>query len=269
VFPPALGRARDGLPCPTTRDFSIVDADPSDNVNTVYLLLPDGTIMSDTAANRAVHPDAVEVVNGSDERLLAVAVDGALGCTPFMAPDLGDGGAPKPALFLNELSAARWQRAPIALVPPLNPMAMTNGAPDTAKMNRYRAAVGQPANVSADSKAFCRHLKAATTRLQGQRALFIEAPSPDPAAAVNLYAFLAQRLAATWSILSCPVLSGEPFIVSVQVDATGAAVDATYPLAKPGAGSGASAAPAGAHWPVLALAVAGAAAVAMAAASQA
>ncbi|HLQ30832.1 MAG TPA: hypothetical protein VK140_16480, partial [Ktedonobacteraceae bacterium] len=51
LVPPALGKAKDGLPCPTTRDFSIVDQDQSDNVTTFYLITPSGKIAQDTKAN--------------------------------------------------------------------------------------------------------------------------------------------------------------------------------------------------------------------------
>src|SRR5258708_35940322 len=37
LAPPPLGRAKDGLPCPTVRGFAIVDQDQSDNVTTTYL----------------------------------------------------------------------------------------------------------------------------------------------------------------------------------------------------------------------------------------
>src|SRR5579863_8209427 len=40
----ALGTAIDGKPCPTLRDFSIVDQDQSDNVTTTYLLSTNGQI---------------------------------------------------------------------------------------------------------------------------------------------------------------------------------------------------------------------------------
>ncbi len=53
LVPPALGTALDGQPCPTTRDFSIVDQDPSDNVTTTYLVTASGQIAQDTQANAA------------------------------------------------------------------------------------------------------------------------------------------------------------------------------------------------------------------------
>src|SRR5579864_108985 len=50
---PALGRAKDGMTCPTTRDFSIVDQDQSDNVTTSYIVIASGQTAQDTQANTA------------------------------------------------------------------------------------------------------------------------------------------------------------------------------------------------------------------------
>src|SRR3989440_6651329 len=76
LVPPPLGKAKDGLPCPTTRDFSIVDQDQSDNVTTSYLITASGKVAQDTQANAATLQGQGQVAkNGSDERLLTV-VDG-------------------------------------------------------------------------------------------------------------------------------------------------------------------------------------------------
>jgi hypothetical protein len=48
---PSLGTALDGLPCPTTRDFLVVDMDPSDNVLTTYIV-KNGLVAQNTPANR-------------------------------------------------------------------------------------------------------------------------------------------------------------------------------------------------------------------------
>ena len=50
---PPIGTAADGRPCPTVRDFSLVDADQSDNVTSTYLFLRDGSTAQNTAANEA------------------------------------------------------------------------------------------------------------------------------------------------------------------------------------------------------------------------
>ena len=52
VVPP-LGTGSDGQPCPTVRDFGVVDQDQSDNVVTTYLLTTKGTVAQNTTANRA------------------------------------------------------------------------------------------------------------------------------------------------------------------------------------------------------------------------
>src|SRR5215469_6902921 len=42
LVPPPIGKAKDGLPCPTVRDFSVVDQDQSDNVTSDYLVTASG-----------------------------------------------------------------------------------------------------------------------------------------------------------------------------------------------------------------------------------
>ena len=106
---PPVQMGLDGRPCPTTRDFSLVDMDQSDNVTTAYLLLRNGTTAQDTAANRARLRGIKPLVNGSDNLLLDRFVDPSLGCVPFTAPDLADNGAAVTSLALNELQAANQQ----------------------------------------------------------------------------------------------------------------------------------------------------------------
>ena len=68
---PPIGTAADGRPCPTVRDFSLVDADQSDNVTSTYLFLRDGTTAQNTAANEAALASmgAQILINGSDNAL--------------------------------------------------------------------------------------------------------------------------------------------------------------------------------------------------------
>src|SRR5437588_5801207 len=141
LTPPALGMGKDGQTCPTVRDFTVVDQDQSDNVTTTYLITRNGQIAQMTAANIAQLQNAQAQVNGSDNRLLAVPLDGALGCTPWMAPDLADPGHMLPALPLNELQAAAHQAPPVALVPAGDPMVLNNNQPDLNKTNAYRRGV--------------------------------------------------------------------------------------------------------------------------------
>jgi hypothetical protein len=206
---PALGTARDGKPCPTVRDFSVVDQDQSDNTPVDYLVGAEGTIAQDTPRNRAALPRATSVGNGSDEGLLSRRVDAALGCTPWTAPDLADATHAQrlPALPLNELQAAANQAAPVALVPANDPFVLVDGSPNLAKLNAYRAGVDQPAAASlpaADTGAYCRNLlQTGVARVIQDSSLTMAAPSPFPAMANNLYNFLGLRLSGTWDLLGC------------------------------------------------------------------
>ncbi|MBV9143372.1 MAG: hypothetical protein JO115_21055 [Pseudonocardiales bacterium] len=203
---PPVGMARDGQPCPTTRDFGIVDQDQSDNLTTRYLVLPGGRTAQDNAANVAALPVRTVLKNASDNGLLTGFINPALGCHPFTAPDLTAGGTPAPSLALNELQAAASQAPPMALVPPNDPMVKVNGKPSVAKINLYRAGVDQPPlNPAVDTaKNYCRNLASiAPARLRLDRPLTVVAPSPDPAAAKNLFGFLLQRLKATFTDLAC------------------------------------------------------------------
>src|SRR5213078_144826 len=78
---PAAQTAKDGLPCPTVRDFAVVDQDQSDNVITTYLMNAEGRVAPNTAANRAKLGGNTSVVkNGSDNGLVNKFIDPALGC---------------------------------------------------------------------------------------------------------------------------------------------------------------------------------------------
>ncbi|MBX5450155.1 MAG: hypothetical protein IRZ24_08815 [Thermogemmatispora sp.] len=231
--PPPLGQARDGLPCPSVRDFSLVDQDQSDNVTTAYLVTRDGRIAQMTRRASATLEHAQPQVNSSDNRLLAIGLDGALGCTPWMAPDLADPGQMTTALPLNELQAAIWQRAPVALVPNGDPMVTVDGHPNLAKLNAYRAGVDQPQvrdQLFASTTLYCANLLAiAPLRLLVDAPLTKTRPSPDPAVANSLFTFLAQRFITTFEVdgLNCTRLLHVPDPVQVQRTPQGVAVAAT------------------------------------------
>lgn len=227
---PPLGTARDGLPCPTTRDFGVVDQDQSDNVITGYLARPGGRTAQDTAANAARLRGATTLLNGSDNLLVDHFLDPALGCAPFTAPDLTDPGHRAPSLALNELFAAAHQAAPVALVPTNDPMAQLGGAASAAKTDLYRLGVDQPPLGPADTPAaYCRHLLTlGAQRIQRDRNLTARAPSPDPAAANTLFTFLAQRFAASLTNLGCAGLIDVGNPVTLVTDKAGAVVDATF-----------------------------------------
>jgi hypothetical protein len=233
---PRLGMAIDGLPCPSVRDFFAVDQDQSDNLPTSYLIVTgsDGSIQmaQKTQTNSGMFPDAQTLGNPSDNRLVDVALDGALGCTPWKAPDLADPGQMVPSLPLNELQARAWQASPVALVPAGNPMTLHHGKKNLAKVNAYRRGVDQPPvwyAFQADTARYCRHmLRIAPARmLQDKTLLMPDAAhptrglSPDPAAADSLYTFLGQRFVASYDILGCADLLGVPDPVSVTTGDNG------------------------------------------------
>jgi hypothetical protein len=241
LVPPTLGMGQDGLTCPTTRDFSIVDQDQSDNVTTTYLITTSGKVAQNNQANVAALGGQVQK-NGSDERLLTL-VDSALGCSPWKAPDLADPNQQLPALPLNELQAAAQQATPIALVPAGDPMVLTNNQPALNKINAYRRGVDQPPARSvavASTTTYCQHLLAVgPARLQLDMHLTQGRPSADPAAANSLFTFLAQRFVASYGPngLNCVGLLNTPDPITVATDASGVAISATF-------GTGATAAPA-------------------------
>lgn len=235
LVPPALGTGNDGLPCPTVRDFSVVDQDQSDNVTTTYRVTTDGKLMQDTAATVAQFPDSTVLKNGSDNRLVSVALDSALGCTPWKAPDLANPGQIVPAQPLDELQAAMYQAAPAALVPSGDPMTLVNGHANLAKQNLYRLGVNQPlessaAQARADNLTYCQNvMKTAPARIQLDRQWTQSAPSIDPAVANSLFTFLAARLSVTIGPdqLNCTGLLNQPSPVQL-VESNGVVVDATF-----------------------------------------
>ena len=211
----------------------MVDKDQSDNVTTDYLETDTGQTAQMTRANIAALPDATKAANGSDNRLLDSFIDAALGCTPWMAPDLADAGTLVPAQPLNELQAAAHQFNPIALVPSLDPMVVTDNTSNLEKINAYRAGVDQPLVEylqAASTHLYCANLFAiAPQRIRLDAQLTRAIPSPDPAAANTLFTFLAQRLDTSFEEngLNCMKLLGRPDPIKVEKNEDGVAVDAT------------------------------------------
>jgi hypothetical protein len=243
VVPP-IGIAVDLLPCPTLRDYSLVDMDQSDNVDTSYLLIGGigGKLAQNTKANAAKlgKVNVTTLINPSDNRLLNAAVAPALGCTPWTAPDLADSGSFLPALPLNELQAAKYQAPPLAIIPALDPMVLENGQPNLKKINLYRAGVNQPPAASladANTVTYCKNFLALQPpRLVNNAALFAGKPSLVPAAATNLYTFLASRFQVAFGVnggLTCTTLLNVPNPVSVVTSAAGVATAATITLPTP------------------------------------
>lgn len=234
VIPP-LGAGKDGKPCMTTRDFGLVDQDQSDNVTTTYLQGRDGRIAQDTPANEGKlgytklrAKTKAKLTNGSDNVLLDAFVDPALGCTPYTATDLASG-RQVTSLALDELQAAARQAAPIALVPSNDPMVLDGTRTSLDKTNLYRVGVDMPAINPRTEKPqeYCRSV--VTTGIDRTKldARFTKtAPSPDPAAASNLFTFLAQRLQGTFDNLDCGQLLHMRNPVHVVTNKAGVVVDA-------------------------------------------
>jgi hypothetical protein len=202
---PPLGMANDGQICPTTHDFFVVDMDQSDNVITSYLITSKQLIAQGTTAN--INNLGTTVVgtltNGSDLRLMGVALANAMGCPQWTVRDMADTNVNMiPVFGTVELQANVLQQPPIALVPVTHAMTRVNNQPSLQKTNAYRAGCGQTQAASltqADGLTYCNNIYfTAPARLLKNEGPFTDFTSPDMNAASNLFAFLAQRFAATF-----------------------------------------------------------------------
>ena len=230
---PALGTATDGQPCPTVRSFAIVDQDQSDNVTTKYLMTAGGQFAQYNATNLANLKGATTILNPGDNILFAGFVDPALGCKPFMAPDLANAGQPTLGQPLNELQARVLQAAPVALTPGTDPMVLNNNALSLTKDDLYRNGVGQPSALNAfadDGARYCREiLRVGPARLFNPTTqnLLTNAASLAPAVATNLFSFLTQRYVAAYGLLNCQTLTGFTDPITTIMDGNGVFTGAT------------------------------------------
>jgi hypothetical protein len=229
------GSMGSGTECPTTRNFEMVDQDPSDNVTTKYLLNPvTGQTAQDTAANAARMPGATVLVNGSDNALVDDFLDPMLGCSPFEAPDLGNRGALATSQALDELLAARNPTRNDALVPENDEMVLDNGGQvDVAKTDLYRSEIGQ-APVDAQTQAssspmmFCQNLvDIQAPFVAANQNLLSPGASPVPTVGDTLFTFLANRLNMSFANLGCQNF-GMTNPVAVVMNGAGAATEATF-----------------------------------------
>jgi hypothetical protein len=234
------------VPCPTARNFNMIDQDQSDNVTTTYLLTASGQTAQFSAANQAALAGATPINNGSDNELLDAFLDPTLGCTPYTAPDLSQAGAQSTSQALDELSAAKNQTAPIALIPENDEMVLVNNAFSVAKTNLYRSNVGQPpvsaANDVADSPAnYCQNMvNVQTPFLQNNQALLATGATPVPGTGNNLLTFMANRLSMSFTNLNCQNF-GLTDPVTVTLDGNGAATAATFNVTQQKATAGTAA----------------------------
>jgi hypothetical protein len=223
IIPP-IGNTLLGDICPTTRSFTIVDQDQSDNVITQYLLTTNCQVAQDTNQNRATLNVKTILKNGSDNRLVAEFIDVAVGCVPFMAPDLVDTCCTmRPSMALNEIQANLLSLTAIttALIPSIDPMTLHNGIECLEKVNLYRIGVNQPPLISLNRQNninYCLQMANAIvpfyilhqTNLQLQ-------PSPDNTAN-NLLNFLANRFVNSWTNLNAQNLTGNPSPITVVIE---------------------------------------------------
>ncbi len=208
---PNPGKARDGQPCLTTRDFGLVDQDQSSGVTTEYLASGNGQTAQDTTANRQQLAGAAPAVlaNDGDNALLTSFLDPAMGCSPWEVPDLASPGSVTTGLPLDELQAAAFASqsdGPAALIPPNDPMSLdSSGNQNADKDNTYRALVDMPSLPAGQTPAgYCADLETIQgTRLQQDVNLLARLPGPFPAVAGNLFLFMALRLQQSFVNLGC------------------------------------------------------------------
>ena len=224
-----------GQNCPVTQNFDMIDQDQSDNVTSLYLLNPaTGQTAQDTAANAGNIPGSQTLANGSDNILLDGFIDPTLGCTPFQAPDLANGGQMTSSQAMDELLSEKNPPAVRALVPENDEMTLAgNGQLSATKTNLYRAELGQPlisrANNRADSPAaYCQNMvNIQSAFLAANQATLSTGPSPVPGVGNNLFTFMANRLNMSFTNLGCQNF-GLTNPVTVTLDGNGAATAATF-----------------------------------------
>jgi hypothetical protein len=224
-----------GKACPVTRNFDMVDQDPSDNVTTEYLLNPaTGQTAQDTASNAGNLQGSTLLLNGSDNTLLDAFIDPILGCRPFMAPDLANNDLPTTSQALDELLAAANQPQTAALVPENDEMVLdANTTFDAAKTDAYRAELGQaPIDAATDRASspamYCQNMiDIQTAFLAANQALLAQGQPPVAGVGSNLLTFLANRLNMSFTNLACQDF-GLTNPVTVTLNGAGAAIAATF-----------------------------------------
>ena len=250
---PRIGRSLDGHACETTRDFSLIDQDQSDNTYAHYLLNGNGQTAQNTPANKNAMGGATLVGNGSDNALLGLFVDPANGCKPFTEPSPTDANGSSSSQALNELSAGADQTGKIALLPVNDEMTLAGGNFSLAKTNMYRSLVDQPllqrrVNPALDAAAYCMNMvNMAPAHNQLDMARDSNFASPVPTVGTNLATFLGNRLSMSFANLGCQNF-GLTDPVTVTLDGNGVATAVTYDTAHQQATVPAAAMSSGGGW---------------------
>ena len=231
---PAAGTGKDGQACQTTRDFALIDQDQSDNAVAHYLFNPaTGQTSQATAANKASLPQDTIEANGSDNGLLDLFVDPALGCTPFTAPNTTNPAGASASQALNELSARQNQKGTVALLPVNDPQLLVGGQFSLGKTNMYRVETDMPrlpfnTNLDRNAARYCQDMiNIATPRLKLDAPMETGTASPVPDLGDNLADFLAARLSGSFDNLNCKNY-GLTDPVTLTLDGNGVATGATF-----------------------------------------
>ena len=232
---PANGTASDGQACETTRDFSLIDQDQSDNVVSEYLLNANGQTAQATAANKTNLAGATLLANGSDDALLSDFVLPANGCTPFTAPDTTNPNGSSASQALNELQARVDQKGTIAVVPPNDEMTLVGGNMSITKTNVYRSLVDQPllaqnTNPATVAASYCQNMvNIAPARNNLDMAVDTNFGTPVATVGDNLATFLGNRLSMSFVNLGCSTY-GLTNPVNVTLNGNGVATAVSYNL---------------------------------------
>ena len=223
VVIPLLKNTLLGDICPTTRNFGVVDQDQSDNVITQYIITTAGTIAQDTSNNRNNLSILQIITNGSDNRLLSLFINPAIGCMSFAVPDLVDNLVLRSSLALNEIQANTNSifPIPIALVHPNDPMVLDKGQISLEKINLYRVGVNQQILqiiTGQENLDYCNGLNNfGVPFIILHQNEFANFKSPD-ITANNLLNFLCRRYTTSWVNLKCDILTGKPSIITVVIE---------------------------------------------------
>ena len=219
---PPIGNSLLGDSCQTTRSFPVVDQDQSDNVLSQYIITQDLKIAQDTLINRNNLKVLKIISNGSDNRLLNVFINPAVGCKSFTAPNLIDINIQQSSVALNEIQANLLPITPmVALVPPFSPFVVdNNNAQSVLKTNLYRDGVNQPNIMVIDNNDninYCNQM-GNLTPLYFIKHMTELMNMNSPIMNANLLNFLADRFKNSWDILQCQNLIGKPSPITPIID---------------------------------------------------
>ena len=224
IIVPFITNSNKGLLCPTVRYFGLVDQDQSDNVLSNYIITNDNKVAQNTILNRKNLNITKIVSNGSDNRLLNVFINPAIGCNSFTVPDLLEPNILRSSLALNEIQAHTYGNInKDALVPAQDPMTLVNGQQSIDKVNSYRNGVNQPLlqslNVNNDIN-YCTNMENTSTFfLTTYLNEFINFNSPDNVN--NLLVFLCDRFSTSWVVLNCNNLLNKTSPIFIVINYNG------------------------------------------------